>query len=510
MPSFLDKHADKIKAVLSCFDRVILRGYLPFCHPRALEGFLADQGVLLKDFKTFAPQQAERLKAHAQEVARQAARPYQHLARRTRKEELARSIAQRDGVREGLIAVFSTLETCRTFRVAYGQGRPRLKADYRRCLVLYYYFLDPAFGLIHLKLQTWFPLTLQVYVNGHDWLARQLDRHGLGYQRLDNAFADLDDPAAAQRLALRFARLKWPRLLQRWARLVNPLLRDRLRGLAYYWVIDQAEFATDVLFRDRAALADLYPRLLEHATLCLSAADVLTFLGRKLTAGFAGEVLNDGKKRWPGARVKHRMKENWLKMYDKHGLVLRIETVINRPYEFKVRRRAWRQGREVLGWFPLTKGVSNLWRYAAVSLQANGRYLEALAVVDDPGGSRRLLDRVCEPVRDGGRQRRGLNPLSRADQALFAAVLRGEHALQGFRNRDLRPYLVPRLPTDAAGQRRLSARVTRLIRLLRAHGLIAKVPRARRYRVTARGLAFMSAAVYLRHTAFPKEVKDVA
>ncbi len=171
-----------------------------------------------------------------------------------------------------------------------------------------------------------------------------------------------------------------------------------LKGLEYYWVVDQAEFATDVLFRDRASLAAIYPRLLQHATLCLSAEDVLRFLGRKLSGCFAGEVLNDCKKRWPGARVKHRMKGNWIKMYDKHGLVLRIETVINNPTEFRVRRWGQKKGQQVLDWFPLRKGVANLWRYAEVSLQANRRYLEALAVVDGPAPEPRQLERVCEPA----------------------------------------------------------------------------------------------------------------
>src|SRR5581483_385283 len=112
------------------------------------------------------------------------------------------------------------------------------------------------------------------------------------------------------------------------------------------WVIDQAEYSTDVLFKGRQALAGLYPRLLDHAALNFSAQDILGFLGRRLHPRFDGEVLTECKKdRWPGARVKHRVKNNWLKMYDKFGCVLRVETVINNPREFKVRRRVVRQGR---------------------------------------------------------------------------------------------------------------------------------------------------------------------
>jgi hypothetical protein len=182
---------------------------------------------------------------------------------------------------------------------------------------------DADFGLLYLRLQTWFPSTFQAYVNGHDWLARQLHQAGIGFVQQDNAFTQLDNPQQAQHLADRFERLPWVQRLNCWARLVNPLLGQAwLRDPGYYWVLDQAEYSTDVLFANRPALADLYPRLWDHAALEFSAQDILTFLGRRLHPRFDGEVLTDGKKdRWPGARIKHRVQNNWLKMYDK----LRLE-----------------------------------------------------------------------------------------------------------------------------------------------------------------------------------------
>jgi hypothetical protein len=351
------------------------------------------------------------------------------------------------------------VEPCRSFRLAYGRGRPAIRPAWRKCLFLYFYFLDPHFGLLHVRLQTWFPFTIQVYVNGHEWLARQLDQRGLRYRKLENAFLWLEEPGRAQRLADRFATLKWPAILDTLARRANPLLRDVLANYSYYWATHQAEYATDGLFTSRGALRDLYPRLLRHATLCLHAQDVLTFLGRKLHGGFAGDILTDWKRRWPGARVKHWMKTNWIKMYDTHGCVLRVETVINDPYEFKVRRRAGRRGRRTLGWHPLPKGVAYLPRYVAVSTAANHRYLDALAVVDDPAPAYRALESLVQPVRDRhGRASRAFNPAAPTDLTLFAAVLRGEHLLQGFRNRDLRIRL---FGPAAARDRRRSGQVSR-------------------------------------------------
>jgi hypothetical protein len=508
--SFLSKHADKITASLSCFDRIIFRGYLPFCHPRGLEGFLAQHNILLKDFNRYAPSVSERLKAHVRTVVEQAGGTFTHLPRKIRMEERARQLAQDQGLREGIICAFSTLETCSTFRLQFAKGRPQMKKDFRRCLVLYVYLLHATLGLIHVKLETWFPLSIQVYVNGHDWLARKLDAVGIGYQQVDNAFVSLDDPVAAQKCADRFVKQNWPVLLGELAQKFNPLFADVLAGKEYYWVVNQAEYATDVMFRDRVALASLYPRLVEHATTCLGAEDVLGFLGRKLHPSFLGEVQTQSGRRVPGTRVKHVMKANRLKMYDKVGRVLRIETVINDPGEFRVRRLRVRDGKQEMAWQPLLKGVAWLWRYAEVSRAANGRYLEALAVVDDWQKTRETLDQATRPASFGKQRKRALQPLSPKDQALFLAVLRGENRVQGFRNKDVAKELYRTEASDSAERRRRSGRVTRLIQLLRAHGLVAKVPRARRYRVTAKGEALMSAAIYVKHKYLPREIHEAA
>lgn len=509
MESFIAKHQDKIKGILSCFDRVILKGHLPISSPEGMEAFLNGQDLLIKDFKDFVPRQAEILKAHAKAMAEKAGRPCQYLENRVRKENLVRQIVEEDGISEGLVCVLSAVEPCNSFKVAYGKNRPRLRKARRKCLVLYFYFLDRDFGLMHVRIQTWFPFTIQVYVNGHSWLARKMDRHHLGYEKLDNAFVHLDDYERAQRFADKFVDIKWLRVLDVFARRVNPLLRDLLDGMTYYWVVDQAELATDVIFLDHASLQSLYPKLLQHAVLRFSAEDVLTFLGKKLHGLFAGEVLNDYKKRWPGARVKHRMKENWIKMYDKHGVVLRIETVINHPYDFKVRRQGWRKGELVTGWFPMSKNVGNLYRYAEVSQSANQRYLEALSAVDEPDLSDGEVHRFSERKRVNERSYRGFNPFNKDDLALFAAVIRGEHYIMGFRNRDIR-HLLFGTSRNAELEFRNSARVSRLLKRLHVHGLIAKIPRSRRWRVTRRGCAILSFSLGIHEKRRAEAVMDAA
>lgn len=490
--SFIKQFNDKMSGVISCFDRILFKGYLPIGWSKAMEALMARNGLLIKDFKSFVMNQSDRLESHAEAVAQKLGRPFEYVKPRIRKDDCAREIAERDGIERGLVCVLSALEPCQSFKLMPGEKRPQLVNAPRKCLCYYFYFIDRDFGLMHVRIQSWFPLVIQICLNGHEWLARKLDRHGIDYRRQDNAFLWIADCPRAQKFSDRFEQINWPRVLSAFARRVNPLLKDVLAGMEYYWIMDQAEYATDVMFRDAEALKVPYQDMLKHATLCFSAEDVLTFLGRKLHGQFQGEVLTDmKKKRFPGARVKHRMKENWIKMYDKFGCVLRIETVINNPREFKVRRRGMRQGEVVLGWFPMAKGVVHMPRYREVCLAANRRYLEALSKVSCSDDSPARMRRVGQRVRAGNRSYRALNPVNQEDVKLLSAVMRGEHAIQGFRNSDIRVQLYSE-ESDRTEQRRQSQRVGRLLKLLHAHQLIAKIPHSRRWRVSKEGLVTLS------------------
>ena len=122
-------------------------------------------------------------------------------------------------------------------------------------------------GLIHVKLQSWFPFQRQIYLNGHEWLARKLDRRGVKYLKLDNAFLSLSNVERGQQISDQFPSVDWVRVFGRYARRANPLLGELLRPMEYDWVTVQAEYSTDVLFRKRSDLQELMPRLLQYSTL---------------------------------------------------------------------------------------------------------------------------------------------------------------------------------------------------------------------------------------------------
>jgi hypothetical protein len=504
MERFMTRYQDRIAGILTGFDRMLFRGTLrSISYPKGAQIWLSSRHVLLKDFATYAEDLTARIKAHATQVARDAQRPVEYLeSSRVSKEDRARLIQQRDGITEGLIAIFSCVEPCRALTVRANRTTRRLGfvVEERKCAHLYFYYADRDFGLMHLRLQTWFPFTVQVWVNGREWLIQQLTRAGVAFHRVDNCVTRVADVARAQRLLDQLTTRRWAKALRRLAERVNPLVRPStgLSLRSYYWSLQENEVATDVLFHAPADLAAVYPALARHAIEAFGTEDVLRFLGRRMGGRSTGEVTSSYLRRPEGLRLKHCVEENSIKMYDKAGCVLRIEVTINQPRRFLVYRERTRHGHRQRCWGKMRKGIADLPRRVELSRAANARYLAALSVVPDPTPVHHLFDPVSQRQILNGRPYRALRPIAPDESARFTALLHGRTLLDGCRPGDLRRRLSPCEPTDLAERRRLTGRVSRLLRLYRAHGLIAKVGRTHLYRVTPKGQQIMSMALRFR------------
>jgi len=329
-----------------------------------------------------------------------------------------------------------------------------------------------------------------------------MNRGGIRYTQRDNCFTYIDRIADAQRLMNRLAERKWERFLNAFAKRLNPLIKPEagLNLKGYYWSVRQAEYATDIMFKSEDSLAQIYGALAKHAIEQFSSRDVLRFLGHRVCNGFKRKVTSSFQRRPEGIRVKHWVDENSIKMYDKQGSVLRIETTINNPRRFKVRRRTQTNGKSIMRWLPMRKGIADLIRRVELSASANGRYLDALAVVGEQTPSHRLLDSVSRGLVKDGRSYRPLQPISPTDSRVFELLLKGEYFIQGIRNRDLRIELHPGADIDPTTKRRAAARISRLLSLLRAHRLIYKVPKTNYYRITKKGHEVMTTATRFRQT----------
>lgn len=516
MHQFTTKYADSLQGVLSGFDRLVFHGTLrTLASVGAMKGYLSYCNILFKDFAEHAQQVTQRIKQAALLPFQQAGRPVEYMpSAKTSKEERARQIADRDAIREGPICLLTSLEVCPGYDVTFNHTTQRLQllARPRKCLHLYQYQIDPVFGFLHTRLQTWFPFHIQICLNGREWLAHQMDQEGIGYERRDNCLAWIENLPRAQELLEAQLQVNWSAHLERLASLLNPALAEALCPFVarYYWTCHASEWATDLLFREGAVLKRLYPRLVAQGMSSLASTDVLRFLGKPLNArgevpaAFRGEVTSDIKRREEGMRIKHRCSHNSLKAYDKAytpvGSVLRIETTLNDPTDFKVYRPKEGGPAEELAWRPLRKGVADIYRRAHVCQKANERYLDALASVDTTQTLQELTEQMARPTTFHDRRVRGINPFAAQDAALLEAVSRGEFTMNGLRNRDLQRLLYPTPAATKEEARKRCAKITRQLRLLRAHGILAKVAHTHRYQVTEQGRRILTAILTARQT----------
>ncbi len=499
MKAFLERFSEKVLGVINGFDRFVLRGILrPLAVVTGMRHFLRKKDVLLKDFGPYVLETTEKVKAASLRAAKEAGRPTPFLrSPQTDKAEFARTIAQADGITEGLIAVLRSTEIARCYAIHPRRETKMLELELesRPCLHYYHYLMDPVFGFMNARLQTWFPFNIQICLNGREYLARAMDREGLRYEQRENCFVWIDDLPRAQALMEGFLRTAWPEALDRIRRWVHPAHEEVLGSYAadYYWVGHETEWASDLLFRTPDALAALHPGFVRHALLTFRSDHILRFLGRRLHGNFQGEVTTRLVRRPEGVCVRHAVERNSIKLYDKQGRVLRVETTVNNPRDFKVYRPKEGNPDGPRSWRKLRKGIADLHRRAEVSQAANNRYLDALAPADTSTPVSRLVDPITRPTRWHGQRVRGLRPWADEDRPLLEAVLRGEFTLNGFRNRDLQGILFPKQPATPEEQRRRRAAVTRRLRMLRAHALIRKVPSTHRYVLSPKGREILTA-----------------
>jgi len=505
MSQFIQKYDEKVTGTLSGWDRVVFRGTLRMlCFVDGMMGYLARIGVLLKDFGEHAQAMTQRLIAVSLAAAEDAQRPVRYLpSSKTRKDEFARNIARDDDIQDGLICVLTCVEPCKTYEIYRNRDRKilELQPRIRKCKFLYHYWIDPRLGFMSARIQTWFPFSIQVCINGREWLSRRMDEAGMRYDRYENSFSWIDDFAKAQKIIDRMHKIHWPSVLDAVARRLNPTHGRMFRGLgmSYYWSAFQTEWATDIAFASPTALAEIYPQLVRGAIATFDSRDVMRFLGKRPDRRYQGEVVSDYQVRPEGVRVKHQAFGNSIKVYDKGGSLLRIETTIDNPGAFQSYRSSESDPDGQKSWRPMRKGVADMHRRAQVSQQANDRYTDALASLDTSTPIGQLAAKVCRPVRKDGNRYRALRPWSEKDQELLELVNDGQFALAGFCNRDLARRLYPSTGDDPAARRRIASKVSYRLRILRSHGLIRKSPGRRRYHVTTKGREIITALSRSQH-----------
>ena len=488
-----DKYADKIYGTITCYDRMIIQGYIPsWSHAEGMTGYLKANSIRIFDFSNFSQPLTEQVRSNAQRIADENGIDIEFIRklRAFRKDDRIQEIIRKTGKTEGLIHIFSAMEQCNTYKPWHDKtsGKTFLRFDQSKCLHYYFYFLDKQLGLCYLRVPTWAPFRLQFYMNGHNLLAHKLQKKGIPYRMHDNAFLEISDTAAAQKLSDRINPEDLHKILDVFAKRYCPVPESL--GLGYTWTIQQIECATDIMFKQSCDLEPLYDEIIRTAVFTVKPDNIATFLGQRITYNCKKEVGTNYNKRILGTRIKHHMGDVSIKMYDKFGRVLRIESTCNDISTFRVEREVQhRDGTSDVRKAPLKKSIYSLYQLFTILKSANYRYLEFISAFDDHSSGRKKLDDVSRSQKEKERSYRGFNFFDSRDLSVLEAISRGEYMTFGMQGKNIRKHL-PEITPSA---------MTRIFKRLKVHGLIEKIPGSYKYLITALGKEIIAAGLTVKN-----------
>jgi hypothetical protein len=504
MTSLIERYASKIHGVISCYDRIVITGTLPgLCHAAGMTSLLYSKNIRIFDYPRFVEPFKAEIRENAERIAKDAGLEIEFIRspRSFRKEDKIQEALKKHGTSPGLVHIFSAMEACPSFEPWHDKktGRNFLIGREAKCVHYYFYFLSEEFGLCYMRVPTWAPFRLQFYCNGHNWLAGQMSLQNIAFKQCDNTFLEVGDIKRAQELADSFPLDRLHRYLDEIAERLCPVLRHFEQH--YHWGIMQVEYSTDIMFRKQQDLRPLYETLVRTAIHSVKPDNVATFLGRKLDPQYEDEVGNDFHTRIEGTRIKHQMGPAAIKMYDKHALVMRIETTVNDVSFFKHHRKVeHRDGTTDTQRAPVKKTIHSLAPLREILVASNRRYLDFISDLVDPSAGITHVEKIAEPVRKDDRTYRGFNLFTRTDQDLFVTLVRGEFQITGFKNRSLRKHL----------NNHSSAQVSRIIKRLRLHGLIKQMRRTYKYYLTTLGQLTALTALKLKELVVIPSLAGVA
>jgi len=485
--------AEQLVGSLRCFDRVIMHGTLiDVAHPGALLVSMQAAGFKPRDLARFAQPINQAVRDHIVGLARREGVEIEVVRRKNfRQEDRVAAILKTRGTHPGLVHIFAVKEGARVYdtRHARADGYALVIARPGACTHYYLYWMDPMLGLIHVRVPTWLPLRLQVYFNGHSWLANQLTAAGISYQMADNAFSQCGDWKRAQELADGLE----PRVLHEKLKALTQLCcpaSERFPN-GYHWCLSQVEYAQDLVFKDAASVERLFEELARQAVLTIKVQDVARFLGKRLPLAHDTQVNSHLGRRYAGLRLKHSFGPASVKLYNRPGGILRLEITTYDVSFFKhYRKVVHRDGSQEHCVAVMKKSIYSVPDLVQLMGAGLKRYSQWLASLKEHTVGQREATRLGRPAPDkAGRTYRGFNPFLEEDEKVLQILLRGEHALAGLTARRLRALL--------KGWSR--GRIGRLLRRFRLHGLLRKVGRTYTYHLTPLARRVVTAVLDLKN-----------
>lgn len=491
MKLLTEQYADKIKGVISTYDRIILQGNLPgFNYADGMTAYLKSKNIRIFDYPDFASKFRDEIRNNAEKIAHENNIDIQFIRKHNvRKESIIQKVLKKRGDHPGLVQIISVMESCPAYKPWHDKktGETFLRYTDGKCLHYYFYFIDKYLGLCYMRVPTWSPFRLQFYFNGHGLLASKMTQKSIGFKLLENAFVDIDNFDKAQKLADNIRVELLHKRFDYYAQLFCPIIKQL--EMSYQWTVMQAEYATDIIFKKQVDLKQIYDTLIRTAIHTVKPENIATFLGRKLNGNYCDEMGNNYNVRIEGSRIKHHMGQVSVKMYDKFGHILRIETTVNNITFFKhYREVVKRDGTCEKKVAQMKKNIYSLFPLQKLLKESNHRYIEFISSIEDKSSGIENLRKISKSVVENGRPYKGFNIFDDNDLSILETIVRGEFNISGFQSKNIKFWHLGK----STGQ------ISRILKRLRTHGLIKKIGKTYKYYLTKLGRVVAATALKLK------------
>ena len=492
METLINRYSKEIKGVISCYDRIIITGTIPgICYAEGMTSYLNNHNIRIFDYARFAEPYKEKIRENIQKISEEQGVEITFVRHSTsRKEDIVKKIMKQTGRTSGIVSILSAMEACPTYKPWHNKktGRTYLRGETGKCLHYYIYFVNEDYGYGYIRIPTWCPFRLQIYLNGHNILVHQLKQRGIGYELVDNAFSNIEDFQQAQQLADNLSIDSLREFINKLSDKYCPIFKDFSEE--YHWSIMQAEYATDIVFKSKEFLQTIYEEIIATATHTVKPEDVSSFLGQKLHGNFTGAIDTHYQVRIEGKKIKHTMGNVSVKMYDKLGFILRIETTTTNVSFFKHYRTVeHRDKTKTKQLASMKKNIYSLRPLGELLLAANYRYLKFISTIEDKHIGTRNIKKLSQPVVENNRTFKGFNVFHSEDLLVLETIMRGEFSIDGFRSKHLKKFL----SVCTASQ------ISRILKRLRLHGLIKKIGKTYKYYITSFGRTLITAILKIKN-----------
>jgi len=472
---------------IACYDRVIINGVNgAWGYAKGMTSFFYGMQYKIFDFAKIFEAVTDEIIENAEQLAKENNIEIEYIRKSGvfRKDDRIEEILKKRGYHEGLVHIFSALELCATYDPWHDKktGQTYFKFAQTKRKVYYFYFIDKLLGLCFLRVPSVAPFQVMFYFNGHNLLESKFKKANIQYEKRDNAFVFINDFKKAQELSDNIKVEDIHSALDAFQKRFCPL--PEKWQPKFNWTIHQVEYSLDMVFRDACALKPLYDNIIKTAMHTVTPENISSFLGKRFSIQYEGEIGSKYNQRILGTRIKHQMGETSVKVYDKFGSVLRIEVTSNDVSKMKVFREVnHKDGTVTNQWANCAKSIYSLYILTKTFRAVVNRYLEFVSSFDDPSDGIKKLDKATEDVEVNGRKYKGFNFFSKVEQQILLTVVDGKFSIKGMTSKLLR---------DALGKTK--SQIARILQRLRFHGLIKKAGKTHRYYVTAVGRQIFTAA----------------